>query len=227
MMKLKDRIKRKWVKLRLQPIRVFCLHHVCEVFDGNSMNAVDWMSIDVFKQKVVDLQKDGFHFISLTEAYEYICNDYWRIRKYAVFTFDDGYESLKEIIPWMEGQGIPYCLFINGKYLDGSSYRKFPGERYLNLDELFELNNQLVEIGSHGWEHISSSKMPQTEFENSVIKNMEVLKSHPRFVRFYAYTYGHHSQITDSFLRAHSLVPLLINGGKNYNNCKLIDRELL
>ena len=51
------KINRKWVKLRLQPIRVFCLHHVCKAFDAESMNKGDWMQIDEFKQKVQTLQQ--------------------------------------------------------------------------------------------------------------------------------------------------------------------------
>ena len=119
------------MKLRLQPIRVFCLHHVCAKFDVESMNACDWMEIEEFKQHVAALQKNGVKFISLKDAYHHICEDKVRCKKYAVLTFDDGYASLKEILPWLEKQMIPATLFINGKYLDGKSYRKNPKERYL------------------------------------------------------------------------------------------------
>ncbi len=40
------------------------------------------------------MQKGGVEFISLTEAYEHICNDNIRCKRYAVLTFDDGYTSL-------------------------------------------------------------------------------------------------------------------------------------
>ena len=96
------KIRRKWMKLRLQPIRVFCLHHVCKTYDGITMYQGDWVQIDDFKQKVQRMQQDRVEFISLTDAYNKITNDKFRNRKYAVLTFDDGYDSLKEILPWLE-----------------------------------------------------------------------------------------------------------------------------
>ena len=80
--KIWTKIKRKWMKLRLQPIRVFCLHHVCEQFDADAMNVGDRMSLDEFKQKINTLQDQGYEFISLIEAYEHLRNDYIRIKKY-------------------------------------------------------------------------------------------------------------------------------------------------
>ena len=111
--------------MRLQPIRVFCLHHVCEQFDADAMYACDWMALDEFKQKIIALRRQGYQFISLTDAYEYLKKDWFRRKKYAVLTFDDGYKSLKEVLPWLEKQKIPATLFINGKYLDDDDkYRK-------------------------------------------------------------------------------------------------------
>ena len=133
MKELVNKIRRKWMKLRLQPIYVFCFHHVCETFDAASMNQRDWMQIDEFKQKVLKMQQDGVEFISLKEAYNKITNDKFRNHKYAVLTFDDGYASLNEILPWLEGQNIPATLFINGKYLDGKSFRDNPKPRHHSL----------------------------------------------------------------------------------------------
>ena len=44
------------MKLRLQPIRVYCFHHVSERFDGSTMYRIDWMNIDAFKQAIKALQ---------------------------------------------------------------------------------------------------------------------------------------------------------------------------
>lgn len=213
--------------MRLQPIRVFCLHHVCAEFDAESMNACDWMQIDDFKSKIIRIQQDGVEFISLTEAYQYITNDKFRNHKYAVLAFDDGYASLKEILPWLEEHHIPTTLFINGKYLDGKSYRKNPKERYLTKDELFALTSPLIEIGSHGWEHIRETEQTIQEFEQSVEKNVNLLRKHPRYIAFHAYTYGAHSELSDRVLQKQSLIPLLVDGAKNYNDKSAIHRELL
>jgi peptidoglycan/xylan/chitin deacetylase (PgdA/CDA1 family) len=220
-------IKRQLLKLRLQPIRVFCLHHVCKTYDETTMYHGDWMQIDEFKQKVQKMRQNGVDFISLTDAYNKITNDKFRNHKYVVLTFDDGYASLKEILPWLEEQQIPVTLFINGKYLDGKSYRKNPKEKYLTKEELFSLTSPLIEIGSHGWEHKRATKMKAEEFAESVKRNIGLLSGHPNYIPFWAYTYGSHSNNTDDYLHRQGLVPIYIDGMKNYNEIKVIHRELL
>lgn len=226
-MNLIDKIKRKWMKLRLQPIRVYCMHHVCAAFDAESMNCGDWMDINEFKQKVQAMQYNGVKFISLTDAYRHICDDKVRCKKYAVLTFDDGYASLKEILPWLEEKKIPVMLFINGKYLDGKSYRKNSMEKYLAKDELWLLTSPLIEIGHHGWEHNRVSEMIEVELEKSVELNANLLKSHPNYVPFWAYTYGDHTNASDEYLRAQGIVPVYIDGKMNYNESTVVHRELI
>ena len=224
---LLHRIRHKLTKLRLQQIRVFCLHHVCAEFDEESMNACDWVQIDEFKSNVEAMQKDGVEFVTLTEAYRHISHDWIRSKKYAVLTFDDGYASLKEILPWLEEQLIPATLFINGKYLDGKSYRKNPKEQYLTKEELFALSSPLVEIGLHGWEHTDASQMTQAEFEESINRSVDLLNTHPRYIPFHAYTWGRHTPLTDRYLRDQQIIPVLVGGKKNYCDTKYIDREIL
>lgn len=226
-MKYLDIIWKKLIKLRLQPIRVFCLHHVCAEFNAESMNACDWMQIDEFKSKVMTLQQNGVEFISLSKAYKHICYDHIRSKNYAVLTFDDGYASLKEILPWLENQKIPATLFINGKYLDGKSYRKNSKEKYLTKEELFAMASPLIEIGNHGWEHNRVTDMADDELEMSVGQNVGLLSNHPNYIPFWAYTYGAHSDKTDDYLHHQGLVPIYIDGMKNYNDSEVIHRELL
>ena len=221
------KIRRKWTKIRLQPIRVFCLHHVCAEFDAESMNACDWTDMDDFKQRVLTMRQDGVEFISLTKAYQYIRKDRIRRKKYAVLTFDDGYSSLKEILPWLNEQHITVTLFINGKYLDGKSYRKNPKEKYLTKEELMALNSPLIEIASHGWEHNKVTDMTDNEFVASADRDVELLRKHPNYVPFWAYTYGVHTDKTDAYLRERGIVPIYIDGKKNYNEVYVIHRELL
>lgn len=220
-----NRIRRRLLKLRMQPIRVFCLHHVCGRFDAESMNKGDWMQIDEFKSKVQKMQQDGVEFISLMKAYSKISKDKWRNKKYAVLTFDDGYASLQEILPWLEKQQIPATLFINGKYLDGKSYRNSPNEKYLTKEELFALTSPFIEIGSHGWEHTDASRMSADEFKRSVQQNIDLLQTHPCYIPFHAYTWGRHTSNSDAYLLSQGIKPVNMDGVKNYNDSKIIHRE--
>lgn len=227
MKELLYRIQHRLLKLRLQPIRVFCFHQVSDTFDVESMYECDWMQIDEFKNKVSSMQKGGVEFISLTEAYKHICTDWFRYKNYAVLTFDDGYASLKEILPWLEEQRIPVTLFINGKYLDGKSYRKNPNEKYLTNEELFSLTSPLIEIGSHGWEHTDASKMSVNELKLSIEQNIELLHAHPCYIPFHAYTWGKHNGVTDTILQSKNIIPVYMDGMSNYSDFKVIHRELL
>lgn len=229
-MRLRDihkKVLNRWKKICLQPIRVYCLHHVTAIYDADSMCAGDWMFADRFKKTVKFMQNCGVEFISLSEAYRHICKDKMRCKKYAVLTFDDGYASLKEILPWLEKQNIPVTLFINGKYLDGRSYRQNPKERYLTKDEIWDITSPLVEIANHGWEHILVTNMTDDEFEMSVERNVDSLSAHPNYAPYWAYTYGVHSDRTDNHLHAQQLIPVYIDGQKNYNDNKVIHREIL
>lgn len=222
-----SRCLRKWMKLRLQPIQVFCLHHVCKHFDANVMNACDWMEISSFQSKINDLREQGVQFISLLDAYQHLQNDWIRTMKYAVLTFDDGYKSLLEVLPWLEEQQIPATLFINGKYLDGMSYRITDKEEYLTYNELFALDSPLIEIGHHGWEHTKATEMSKTEFIDSIENNKELLSKHSRYIPFWAYTWGVNNEITNQILIENCITPVFINGNENYNNTKFINREPL
>lgn len=223
------RIKRKLVKLRLQPIRVYCLHHVCAEFDSDSMNACDWMQIDEFKKKVAAMQQDGVEFISLKEAYRHICNDRIRSKKYAVLTFDDGYASLKEILPWLDEQNIPATLFLNPAYLDGKHYRKRETEMYLTEKELKQIGEQypLLTIGSHGWEHIEVSELNKHQFEESVSSSTTYLSQLPNYIPFFAFPYGRGAKENVDVLQSKSLIPVFVKGNGNYNDKQAIHRELL
>lgn len=222
-----EKICRKWMKLRLQPIRVFCLHHVCEHFDADAMYPCDWIALVEFKKKINILRGQGYQFISLTSAYEHLKKDWFRRKKYAVLTFDDGYKSLNEVLPWLKEQKIPATLFINGKYLDGKSYRETPNEQYLTYDELFSLTNPLIEIGHHGWEHTAATEMTEEELLESLQKNIEILSAHPRYIPFWAYTWGRHTKSNDNCLLNTGIIPVLIEGNKNYKRIGSINRENL
>jgi peptidoglycan/xylan/chitin deacetylase (PgdA/CDA1 family) len=225
--KIINKVYRKIIKLIFQPIRVFCFHHVCEIYDENSMFLCDWISIGEFKEKINKLRDDGYQFISLTQANDHLRNDWVRRDKYAVVTFDDGYKSLLEVIPWLLNEKIPFVLFINGKYLDGVSYRDNNKEEYLDYNTLFNLTNPLIEIGHHGWEHTSVTNMNESDFMDSISKNLDILSIHPRYISFWAYTYGNHNKRYDDILYQENLVTVLMDGQKNYNNKKSIHRELI
>ena len=85
-MSLLKKIRRRIVRLRLQPIRVFCFHQVSELYNPLTMWECDWTQIDLFKQNILNL-KEQYTFISLTEAHEKIKHDCFRNRRFQSIRF--------------------------------------------------------------------------------------------------------------------------------------------
>lgn len=222
-----NRVRRKLMHMRFTPIRVYCMHHVCKEFDESSMCKTDWTEINSFQHTIIEMRSNGIHFISLSEALHHLQYDIFRWKKYAVITFDDGYASLKEILPWLEKCRIPSTLFINGKYLDGMSFRDKPSEKYLTNEELWSCNSPYIEIGNHGWEHKDVTMVSLDEFVSCITNNVQVLSKHPRYIPFWAYTWGRHNESTDVLLNYYGLVPVLIDGMSNWSDCSVIHREEL
>lgn len=225
-----NKIRRKLQKLRLQPIRVFCLHHISDIFDESTMYKVDWMQTDAFKQEVRQLRDAGYTFISLEKVRDHIRCDLFRRRKYAVLTADDGWASITNILPWLDEQKIPITLFINPSYLDGTHFRDRETEKYLTWEELRQIANQyaLVTIASHGWDHLDTTQQSIEVFERSVQKSIDELKKLPNYISFYAFPYGRYTGEQMRSVLNHGHVPVLVSGDTNYiRKNTFIDRELL
>lgn len=221
-----NKVSRKLMHMRLHPIRVFLFHQVSNVYDATRCKECDWTQIDVFKSMILRL-KNEYEFLSLSQAVGHLQKDVFRTKKYAVLTNDDGTSSLKNILPWLKEQNIPVALFVNAKYLDGVSYRNMPTESYLTKEELFALNYDGIEVANHGWEHNDITKLDWQQFVDSAERNVSVLQEHPRYVPFWAYTWGRYIQAHDKYLLSRNIVPVLIDGMKNYNDAAHIHRELL
>ena len=222
-----NKILRRWMRFRLQPICVFCLHHVCEHFDAESMHEGDWIALDTFKKKLLAMQQSGRQFISLSKAHDELTHSFspfaFRLSHYVVLTFDDGYASLREVLPWLKEQGIPVTLFINPDYAAGNAYRESDKEKYLTIEELAELD---VEIGIHGLQHVDATKMTPTEFRIFVEESIKATQKIDGYIPFWAYTWGRHNEMTDILLQSKNIIPVYMDGMKNYREQQVIHREL-
>lgn len=238
-----NRVKRKWARMRLQPIRVFCFHQVSEWLDESIYAEPDWTALVDLKRRIRIIREEGYSFISLQDAYRLIKEDKVRMEKYAVLTCDDGLKCQATLIPWLEEQKIPMTMFVSVKNLDGETCGEqileyfgitdkkqeieLAHKLYLTEAELHHLCSPYLEIGMHGYEHNDVSRMPIYEFEKSVHICRKTIQTHPRYVSFYAYAYGKHSIKTDEILRNVGVVPVYMDGQKNYNDASCIHRELL
>ena len=235
------RISRKLTKLRLQPIRVFCFHHVSEVYDSLTMWEEDWVNTGVFRQWIVSMMKRGYTFISLSEAYIKLKQDKFRCKKYAVLTADDGYKSILNILPWLKEQNIPITLFVNPQYimedrigenmqnrLDQSQTKVSSGEIYLKMNDILSIQSPYATFAYHGYEHLDEWDMNEETFTQNLTRCIETMqRDFPNVIPFYAHTYGHATKRYDAILHEHGLTPVYVSGNSNYNDALHIDRELI
>ena len=222
--KVERRIKKRW----LRPIHVFLFHQVSGQFDETTMKPGDWTQEAQFKENMLKLRKQ-YRFISFDEAYRKMRRDVFRMKDYAVLTADDGWASLKNILPWLKEQGIPVTLFLNPGYFDGAHFREKDTEKYLLQDDIDALASTfpLVTIASHGWDHTRATRQTEEEFRDSVRRSVQALESYPNYVPFFAYTYGSNSASTDRVLDEFGLVPVMIDKEANRDDLSRIHRELI
>lgn len=223
------KLKQRWTRLWIKPIRVFCFHQVSEAFEPDTMWECDWTQTSRFKKNILTI-KEKYTFVSLEEAYRHISKDRIRLKRYAALTADDGWTSVKNIVPWLAEQEIPVTLFLNPLYLDGCHYQERTTEKLLTFGDvlsLVEKYNPFVMIASHGWSHKDCLNMTEDEFGINVKMAEQALESVEGKTPFYAFTYGHCCGSHLDYLRKHSLVPVLIDGSENYSDDSIIHRELL
>ncbi len=223
------KLKRRWIKLRLQPISVFVFHQVSDTFDKTIMWDCDWNGIDSFKKRILKLKKE-YSFISLQDAHRHISEDYIRTKKYAVLTADDGFLSIKNILPWLAEQQIPVTLFLNPGYLTGDERPGKGVDSILSKKEIEAILEQCkpyITIASHGWTHKFCTEMSNEEFVLGVNKSDAYFQNVQEYIPFYAYPCGRHKEFQDRYLLEHNIVPVYCDGGINYNDGKRIHRECI
>ena len=236
----KNRIMRGWMKLRLQPIRVLCFHEIGNCCAGSS----DWVPTEFLQSILMDMQKQGCTFISLSEAHRHIANDILRTRKYAVLTADDGLRCHMEILPWLEEHNIPItlCLNVTSPHLKqcGLPYKKwyhikeaemeqkYAEQLYVPDAELDKLESPLVTYALHGFNHNeAATDLTLEELQQDIQQCVNRYGKHPRYVPFYTYKYGKHNAQTDALVRQNHLIPVLSDGRMNYNDESVIHREIV
>lgn len=226
---LLNKIKRKLMKLRLQPIRVFCFHQVSDEFDASTMWECAWTQKEDFMREIQELKKE-YTFISLPEARYKLEHDIFRKKKYAVLTADDGWDSLNEIIPWIAEQRIPTTLFINPAYMDGIHKQERKTERLLtksNIEELVAKYKPLITIGSHGWIHTDYTQKSNDEFLNLVNKAHMELSKMDMYIPYFAFPFGKRTTSEIRILKMIDITPVLIDGSTNIKYDGNIHRESL
>ncbi len=141
----------------------------------------------------------GYEFVSLTDYLKSSANG-----QSLSLTFDDGYDSFfKYAWPILSEKQIPATVFIPygyiGKKADWDYLSGLQSNRHLSREQIKELSDGGVEIGSHGFSHIDlaglSDRMLRLELERSK-KGLEDLTG--KEVKYISYPFGRFNNYVES-----------------------------
>lgn len=224
-----QRLRHRLSRMRRHPIPVFVFHQVSDVFEPDTMWECDWTEAEAFKRSILVLTKK-YTFISLDQVKDHLTQDRFRFKDYAALTADDGWASLKGILPWLAEQKIPVTLFLNPSCLDGKHWNSRETDKLLTEEEVVRIVGQgapYITIASHGWTHKNSKTMSLEEFEDSVRMSEEVLERLPGHVPFFAFVSGRHTPAQVACLRSRKLTPVFVDGRSNVNDPMSIHRHCI
>ena len=221
-----QRVRHHLSRLRLQPIPVFVFHQVSDEFAPEPLWDCDWTQTDVFKRNILALKK-RYEFISLSEVQRHLAKDRFRLKKYAALTADDGWASMKNILPWLVEQKIPVTLFLNPSCLDGIHKNSRETDKLLTEEEVIRIVNEgfpYISVASHGWTHGNCAKMKMDEFVDSVERSEQVLVKIPNKVAFFAFASGLYNEKLVTCLRGRKLIPVFVDSIDNEDDPLSIHR---
>ena len=98
---------------------------------------------------------------------------------------------------------------------------------YLSKKQIFELSSSYIEIGLHGHEHLNAQKISEDAFEQNIEECKQQLCDHPQYVAVYAYPWGKGTKASMRYLKEQSIVPVVVDGNKNYVWTGYISRECI
>ena len=96
---------------------------------------------------------------------------------------------------------------------------------YITREQLFtKLNNPLISIALHGHEHWNATKLRMKDFQENVVENIQMLKEHPHYISYYAFTWGSYNTEHVDWLKEQGIVSVGCGFNFNYTKLDIIER---
>lgn len=174
-----SKIKNRLLKLFYQPIIVLTFHQVSKQMDDRYEIKEDWNSIENFKSTINYLSKK-YKFISLEDVYTKLNSWVPRFRRYAAITFDDAYMSILNVTEYLLQKEIPFTIFVNSAYLDGSSYSPENVVRYIsslpNNLEYYHIIENYQKANVLNYKDTINDLMNSVEVEEDFLKHLYITR---------------------------------------------------
>lgn len=177
-------------------------------YHGVSNSAENWMHLplELFHEHVTYLRK-YFRIIDIEEAVKTLRNGN-SSELSVVLTFDDGYQSLHNILlPYLSYHALPATFFVcpeASSKNDLHEHDRHAGchnAQIMSITDIEECANNNITIGSHGNNHDDMASLNQDELEKTMRCSLESLENMSiRPVKYFSFPFGHQEHISDEAL---------------------------
>ncbi len=132
---------------------------------------------DIFIRQMTFLKRNNYQIIDIDKALKIIRNSGYVKERYAVITFDDGYQdNLTNALPVLKEFDFTATVYLATNYINEQS-KQFKDHKCLNWKEVIELQDNNIEIGSHTVSHPQLSTLTHKEVETEIQKSKEIIEN--------------------------------------------------
>jgi peptidoglycan/xylan/chitin deacetylase (PgdA/CDA1 family) len=180
------------IKIEETIVPILTYHKFCT---GDSPDAYT-ININRFEEQMAYLENNGYNVISITQLMKCIDNNFFP-EKPVVITIDDGFKSVYTLaFPVLRQYQFPATLFLYTDFIDN-------GPDQLSWQEIKEMIDGGMEIGSHSLSHCNLLNMKQNESHIDYLKRIDkeitlsraiLERNTGSSVQSFAYPYGVYSQ---------------------------------
>lgn len=174
-----------------------------------SNRTVDRMGLavhpDAFYAHIKYLHDNGFKVLGLSELACMIINQTNMPRESVVITFDDGYKSiLTSAAPILRKFGFTATLFINIDFMENRIPRNLYWHDWpvLNWQEVRQLIDAGISIGSHGLTHRRLAGLSDAEIKNEIEESRGIIEKNAQIeINTFSYPNGSFDNRVKSILK--------------------------
>ncbi|MCK4588019.1 MAG: polysaccharide deacetylase family protein [Gammaproteobacteria bacterium] len=176
------------------------MYHQVGEFKNITRLKVNYCQVTRFEQQMSFLSRWGYSVISLTQAIRGLMGTEEIPPHSVVITFDDGYENFYQYAyPILKKYGFPATVYVVAGELGGMSdwlaEGNMPAAQLMNLEQIRNIQQGGVEIGSHAVHHYRLTRLGDTEIKNEIESSKKILEEHlQKSVDHVCYPYGDHNE---------------------------------
>jgi peptidoglycan/xylan/chitin deacetylase (PgdA/CDA1 family) len=176
---------------KLATMPLVLMYHSVAPYDEDPFQVT--MTPQRFERQMRWLRGRGLRGVSMAELLDALAAG--RARRLVGLTFDDGYQDFVTYsMPILKRYGFTATMFVLAGRLGGENVwsRPGPNKALLTADQVREIADAGMEIGSHGLDHVSLLKTDDAQLREEVVHSRAVLEELlGRSIRGFAYPYGY------------------------------------